>query len=233
MESKIRRIIENSIISTKKRKREFLLFSRIMIFIQDPLVSEDVDFDEIILSLEQSISPHLFDNIDIIYVGQHDELTERELEAFYDSGAIYITNTLSENIDYIENIVHENAHAIEERDGLQIYGDQKIQNEFIGKRKRLFHKIKSEGYGISDIDFMNPEFQHDLDNFLYREIGYDNLNYLINGLFVNPYAATSINEYFSSGVEKYFLSVDDRQRLKAFSPELTKKIEELINGNFS
>tara|TARA_Y100000114_G_scaffold70006_1_gene64083 strand:+ start:1718 stop:2419 length:702 start_codon:yes stop_codon:yes gene_type:complete len=233
MESKIRRIIENSIISAKKQKKEFLLFSRIMIFIQDPLVSEDVDFDEIVSIIEKSVSSHLFDNIDIIYIGQHDELTDRELEAFYESGAIYITNTLNDNLDYIENIVHENAHAIEERDGLQIYGDQKIQNEFLGKRKRLFHNIKSAGYDISGIDFMNPEFQMDLDDFLYREIGYDNLNYLINGLFVNPYAATSINEYFSSGVEKYFLDSDDRQRLKAFSPELTKKIEELINGNFS
>tara|TARA_B100000900_G_C20530468_1_gene696094 strand:+ start:570 stop:1271 length:702 start_codon:yes stop_codon:yes gene_type:complete len=233
MESKIRRIIENSVISAKKQKREFLLFSRIIIFIQDPLISENVDFDEIISTIEQSMPSHLFDNIDIIYVGQHDELTERELEAFYDSGAVYITNTLSDNIDYVENIIHENAHAIEERDGLQIYGDQKIQTEFIGKRKRLFHKIKSAGYDISDIDFMNSEFQTDLDDFLYREIGYDNLNYLINGIFVNPYAATSINEYFSSGVEKYFLNADDRQRLRSFSPELTKKIEELINGNFS
>ena len=233
MESKIRRIIENSVISAKKQKREFLLFSRIMIFIQDPLISENVDFDEIISTIEQSMPSHLFDNIDIIYVGQHDELTERELEAFYDSGAVYITNTLSDNIDYVENIIHENAHAIEERDGLQIYGDQKIQTEFIGKRKRLFHKIKSAGYDISNIDFMNSEFQTDLDDFLYREIGYDNLNYLINGIFVNPYAATSINEYFSSGVEKYFLNADDRQRLRSFSPELTKKIEELINGNFS
>ena len=204
-----------------------------MIFIQDPLISENVDFDEIISTIEQSMPSHLFDNIDIIYVGQHDELTERELEAFYDSGAVYITNTLSDNIDYVENIIHENAHAIEERDGLQIYGDQKIQTEFIGKRKRLFHKIKSAGYDISNIDFMNSEFQTDLDDFLYREIGYDNLNYLINGIFVNPYAATSINEYFSSGVEKYFLNADDRQRLRSFSPELTKKIEELINGNFS
>jgi hypothetical protein len=233
MKPKIQRIIENSIILANKQKKEFFLFSRIMIFIQDPLVSTDVNFDEIVSTIEEFVEPHLFDNIDIIYVGQHAELTERELEAFYDSGAIYITNTLSDNMDYIENIIHENAHSLEERDGLQIYGDQKIQNEFIGKRQRLFHKIKAAGFDISGIDFMNPEFQEDLDDFLYREIGYDNLNYLINGLFVNPYAATSINEYFSSGMEKYFLNADDRQRLKSFSPQLTKKIEELINGNFN
>jgi len=233
MDPKIRKIIENSILSSGKQKREFFLFSRIMIYIQDPLVSDEVDFQQIIDTIEKQISSHLFDGIDIIYVGQYDELVERELEAFYESGAIYITNTLNDNIDYIENILHENAHALEEKDGLQIYGDQKIQNEFVGKRKRLAHNIKSAGHDIEGLDFTDPEFQQDIDDFLYQELGYDSLNYLINGLFLNPYAATSIGEYFASGFEKYLLSGSDRERLKVFSPELTKKIEELINGNYS
>ena len=230
MDQKIRQIIENSILKSKKQKREFLLFGRIMIFIQDPLVSDVVDFDEIVKDLGTLVPPHLFENLDIIYIGQEKELIDRELEALYDSGAVYITNTLAENIDYIENIIHENAHAIEEAHGLLIYGDGRIQREFVGKRNRLFHIIKSQGYYVSDLNYSESEYQQEIDDFLYQELGYDNLNYLINGLFLSPYAVTSISEYFASGLEKYLIDATKREQLRKLSPELTKKIEELING---
>ena len=74
MDHKIRQIIENSILKSKKQKKEFLLFSRIMVFIQDPLISDSVDFDEVVISLEKSMPPHLFEDIDIIYIGQYQEL---------------------------------------------------------------------------------------------------------------------------------------------------------------
>tara|TARA_R110000787_G_scaffold132999_1_gene245255 strand:+ start:435 stop:1136 length:702 start_codon:yes stop_codon:yes gene_type:complete len=230
MDPKIRQIIENSILKSKKQKKEFLLFSRIMVFIQDPLISDSVDFDEVVNSLEKFMPPHLFEDIDIIYVGQYQNLIDRSLEALYESGAIYITNTLSENIDYIENIIHENAHSIEDAHGLSIYGDEKVKSEFVGKRERLFHAIKSQGHDVAGLDYLNAEFSQEMDDFLHKELGYDNLNYLINGLFLNPYAVTSIREYFASGLEKYFLDGAKREQLRRFSPELTKKIEELING---
>ena len=230
MDPKIRQIIENSILKSKKQKKEFLLFSRIMVFIQDPLISDSVDFDEVVNSLEKFMPPHLFEDIDIIYVGQYQNLIDRSLETLYESGAIYITNTLSENIDYIENIIHENAHSIEDAHGLSIYGDEKVKSEFVGKRERLFHAIKSQGHDVAGLDYLNAEFSQEMDDFLHKELGYDNLNYLINGLFLNPYAVTSIREYFASGLEKYFLDGAKREQLRRFSPELTKKIEELING---
>tara|TARA_R110000851_G_scaffold155322_2_gene297726 strand:+ start:603 stop:1298 length:696 start_codon:yes stop_codon:yes gene_type:complete len=230
MDQKIQKIIENSIIAAKKQKKEFLLFSRIMVFIQEPLISESVNFDEVIDTIEQSIPEHLFENIDIIYIGQHQELIDRQLEALYENSAIFITNTLNDNLDYIENIIHEDAHSLEEVHGISIYGDQRVEKEFIGKRNRLFHIIKSKGHDIEGLDFLNTEYDEGMDFFLHQQLGYDNLNYLINGLFVNPYAVTSINEYFASGLEKYLLDAVQRDRLKRFSPELTKKIEELING---
>ena len=48
MDHKIRQIIENSILKSKKQKKEFLLFSRIMVFIQDPFISDSVDFDKVV-----------------------------------------------------------------------------------------------------------------------------------------------------------------------------------------
>ena len=72
---------------------------------------------------------------------------------------------------------------------------------------------------MTGLDFLDSEFDQEMDDFLYKEIGYDNLNYLINGLFLNPYAVTSIREYFASGLEKYFLDGTKREQLRRFSPE--------------
>jgi hypothetical protein len=230
MKQKIQKIIENSARKSRKQKKEFLLFGRVMVYIQDPLVSDAVNFEDIIIQLEEFVPPHLFDGIDLIYVGHFQDLFDRELEATYENAAILITNTLANNIDYIENIVHETGHALESNNALQIYGDKKVEKEFLGKRKRLFHRIRSEGHGAEHIDEMEPEYQEEMDKFLYQELGYESLNYLINGLFLNPYAVTSLREYFASGIEKYLLSADDRKYLKILSPKLIEKIEELING---
>ena len=230
MNQKIQKIIENSATKAKKQKKEYLLFGRIMVFIQDPLISDLINFEEIIETVENYIPSHLFDDIDLVYIGQFQSLVDRELEAQYENGAIFITNTLNDNYDYIENIVHEMLHSLENAFGLQIYGDGKVEREFLGKRERLFHKIGSEGYNIKGIDYLEPDYQQDMDDFLYQEMGYENLNYLISGLFLNPYATTSLGEYFASGMEKYLLSSDDRRYLKKLSPALVTKIEELLNG---
>jgi len=46
------------------------------------------------------------------------------------------------------------------------------------------------------------------------------------GLFVSPYAITSLREYFSTGFEEYFLK--DRNYLKNMSPAIYNKIEGLL-----
>ena len=48
------------------------------------------------------------------------------------------------------------------------------------------------------------------------------------GLFVSPYAATSLQEYFANGVENYFL--DDRDYLRKISPVLTEKIIRILEN---
>ena len=230
MKQKIQKIIENSVLKSRKQKKEFLLFNRIMVYLHGPLINDTVDFEQVISQIEEYTPPHLFDGIDLIYIGHFQDLIDRELEAMYESGAIFITNVLNNNIDYIENIIHESGHALEENNGPQIYGDRKIQKEFLGKRKRLFHRIQSEGYDIEHLNILDSEYQEDVDKFLYQELGYERLNYLVSGLFLNPYSVTSLREYFASGIEKYLLSSEDRRYLKVLSPKLVEKIEELING---
>ena len=42
-----------------------------------------------------------------------------------------------------DDIVHEIAHAVEERHANHIYGDGRLQNEFLGKRERLYQILKA------------------------------------------------------------------------------------------
>ena len=62
-----------------------------------------------------------------------------------------------------------------------------------------------------------------------NEVGYPTLLSLTMGLFVSPYGATSIQEYFANGFEKYFL--DNPLTVRDMSPVLYRKIEEIINDD--
>ena len=80
---------------------------------------------------------------------------------------------------------------------------------------------------VSPIAFGYTEYNANFDKFLSDTVGYPTLLTLTMGLFASPYAATSIQEYFANGFEKYFL--DDPWRLSTVSPILHDKIEQVIN----
>ena len=63
--------------------------------------------------------------------------------------------------------------------------------------------------------------------FLYADVGYPLLTSLTMGLFISPYAATSLREYFARGFEEYYIG--DRKYLTNISPVLYNKIEYLDN----
>jgi hypothetical protein len=113
------------------------------------------------------------------------------------------------------------SHACEESYYSLIYSDGKIQNEFVGKRKRLFEILKAEEYKVDIEDFLNIEYSKEFDEFLYQEVGYDKLTFFTMGLFVSPYGATSYREYFANGFEHYFLT--DPQYVKVVSPAVYEK----------
>ena len=59
----------------------------------------------------------------------------------------------------------------------------------------------------------------------YKTIGYKLLGNLSRGLFISPYSATSLQEYFATGFEEYYLN--DRVDLKRTSSYLYNKIVSL------
>ena len=174
------------------------------------------------------IPSHLFHEVDEILVGDFEELNDREVQAIYKDGAIYVTNAQSDNTDMVDDIIHELSHSLEHQYGMYLYADQKLHDEFIEKRKRLYHNLRSHEFEVSAEDFLEHEFNKEFDSLLYKDIGYGLLSNLTLGLFINPYAITSLKEYYATGFEEYFLG--DRNYLRDMSPQLYLKLKEIIEN---
>ena len=71
--------------------------------------------------------------------------------------------------------------------------------------------------------FMDPEYSEEFDMLLYQKIGYDKLSDLIMGLFITPYAATSLREYYATGFTEFYLD-SNHNFFRKVSPELYKKL---------
>ena len=73
----------------------------------------------------------------------------------------------------------------------------------------------------------NFDYDREIDDFLFKTVGYDVLNQLCVNIFISGYAATSISEYFARGFEEYFIG--DKDSLRKMSPVLYKIIDNLVN----
>ena len=148
------------------------LFHGKNVFIQDPLPTH-VSLDLVLRKVEKLIPKYLVYNIDVLYVGNFDYFKERNINAMYDSGALYVSSEQDDEHDMIDDIVHEISHAVEEKYQPEIYGDSELEQEFLNKRKKLYEILKSYEYNVSYDSFMNVEYEEGFDNLLYKEIGYE------------------------------------------------------------
>ena len=183
------------------------------------------DLDHVLRTVEKYVPLHLMRLVDVVYIGDFPFLKKRNINAAYNDEALYITNEQDDEKDMLNDIVHETAHSVEKLYPDEIYSDQSVENEFIGKRKRLCNLLSSEGYRISRSSCRKVEYDKEFDEFLYKTVGYEKLVNITMGLFMSPYAATSLREYFANGFEAYFIG--DRAYLKKVSPYLYNKLEQL------
>ena len=194
------------------------------VYIKDRLPDE-VDPDFVFKYINARLPFHLTNGIDIIYIGHFPDMDKRQINAYYEDGAIYVTNNQDDEMDLIDDIVHEMAHAIEKNNDDLIYATGALQREFIA-RKNLANRLKDIYVLPKDFDF-NIEYDNDIDDFLYKKVGYDILNQMVVGVFPSPYAATSVSEYFARGLEEYFIG--DNNSLKEMSPVLFRIINKLVD----
>ena len=215
--------IKESISRSRRLKDEYKV-NGVSVIIKDRLPDE-VDGEFVFEYINSRIPHHLTKNIDVIYVGQFPEMIERDINAYFDNDAIYVTNEQEDEMDMIEDIVHEISHAVEHYNQEFIYGDGSLQREFLAKRKRL-SPLLSQKFNVPADFNINFEYDRAIDDFLFRDVGYDILNQVCVNIFPSGYAATSISEYWAKGFEELFIG--DRDSLKNLCPVLYGKMITLM-----
>ena len=215
--------IAESAKRARRLKDEFKL-NGVTVIIKDKL-PEDVDPDFVFNYVNARVPFHLTKDIEMVYVGMFPEMKERDINAFFENDAIYVTNDQSNEMDMIEDLIHEISHAVEHYNQEFIYGNGSIQREFIAKRKRL-SALLSQKYDVPSDFNINFEYDRAIDDFLYRVVGYDVLNQVCVGIFPSAYAATSLSEYWAKGFEELFIG--DPSNLRQMCPVLYKTLALLI-----
>jgi len=207
---------------------DFYTPNGIHVYFKDAIDNEEVDVEMCVSRLEKVVPSHLLSEIEMIIIGWFDEFEERDINAFYKDGALHISHVQDDSEDLFDDILHETAHSLETPYGQIIYSDEEMKNEFLRKRKHLYDILWAKGFKAPLSFFMDTEYNKEFDMFLYEKIGYDKLSSLMAGLFINPYAATSLSEYFATGFTEFYLN-SDHKFLKTVSPGLYGKLFLLQN----
>jgi hypothetical protein len=216
----------NSNNNIKNTINEYV-FGGINVFVKNPL-SIDIDLYKFLGDFFDNIPKVFLQNIELILIGEFDNLKQRQVDAIFENGAIYITNIQRSEEDFLSDLVHEIAHSFEEVNMDFLYGDSLIENEFLEKRKKLYNELKSKNLlnNIEIKDFLEISYNKKFDDYLNNFVGYEALNSITSGYFLSAYGATSLREYFANAFEHYF--VFDIRKVKKISEEVYKKIQEIL-----
>lgn len=192
------------------------------IVVKDALESKEWGVEDFIGDIEDMIPRHLLKDVEMIYIGEFPSLKDKN--AMYADGAIYVTNKEPTAYDMLENVIHELAHSLEERYNGIIY-TPKLEKEFLAKRLKLKQILDRAGYQFPEKYYSIVDYTEEFDMFLAETVGYPALLARTMGLFLSPYGATSIQEYFANGFEKYYL--ENPKTVAQLSPVLYQAIEKL------
>ena len=212
----------------QEKKTNSFTFKGVEVIIKDQ-ITQDVSVKSVLNTLTSKVPAHLLLNFNKLYIGDFKQMRDRQIQAYYSNKSIYITNNLKNEEDLLDDLIHEISHSLEKQYNELIYGDKKVEKEFLIKRKQMWNQLKNNSIELPLKYFLNAEYDVEFDEILYKEIGYTVLSAVTSNIFYSPYAATSINEYFANGFEAFFMG-EDITRLKNTSPELFTKIVKLLES---
>jgi len=207
---------------TVREKKEIMFYNRIPVILQD---KPNYDIESILSKIQKTLPYQLVADLDYILISKSNYMNDREVESIYKDGIIYLTPEMENEEDALLSIVHEIAHLVEETHP-EIYLDGIIETEFLGKRRKLEKILQVHNFETHNQNFEKTEYSENFDDFLYLQVGYPVLRTLASGLFLSPYAATSVREYFADAFEEYFIR--GPKHIKTTSPSVYYKIEELL-----
>jgi len=226
----MKKYLKNSFIRSMNERKEYYLFD-IPVYMLNYL-PDHIDVNYVLDELKELLPYEFFNTLEGIYIGEFPDLKDRDIQAMLKDSVIYLSSfkdfpEVTEEI-IIKDIVHEIAHLVEDEYYNEIFGDYRLESEYNGKKKRLVDMLRSNGVSFPGMGslFFAEDSVDELDDFLYKELGYNNIIPLTTGLFSSPYSVTSIREYFANGFEEYVMG--DKRYIKEISPILYQKIDDLF-----
>ena len=227
----MKKYLKHSVKKSLKERKEYHLYD-IPVSILNPL-PEHINIKDILNKIKDLVPYEIYSDLEGIYIGEFSELKDRKIQAMFKEGAIYLSSfkdfpDVTDKI-ILNDIIHELAHMFEDNFYFEIYDNNSIENEYVGKKKKLVALLRANDISFAGMGklFFSDEFVDELDDFLFNNLGYDNLALLTAGLFMSPYSVTSIREYFANGFEEYING--DQNYLKDISPALYNKLENVLN----
>tara|TARA_R110002096_G_scaffold6697_6_gene30557 strand:+ start:1300 stop:2004 length:705 start_codon:yes stop_codon:yes gene_type:complete len=211
----------------QQQSSDFYTGTGLHVYIKDPLIDPSIDIEKVVNKVENMLPHTMLSEVEMVIIGDFEEFVDRSINAAYKDGALYVSNVQTDEEDMVDDMIHEIAHSLEAPYGYEIYGDQKIKEEFLRKRARLHDILWYEGFKAPKSFFKDVEYDKKFDDFLLKKVGYDKLRKYCLGLFINAYAPTSLREYFATAFTDFYIEPDGHAYLKKISPEAYKKIYEL------
>lgn len=215
----------NKVLSERK---EYHIFGNVNVFIKDPM-SRDINMTSVISDVEDIIPSKFFYNIDMVMVGDFEDLNSRGIRAAFMDGAIYVTNNQPSEEQLLEDIIHEVAHSVEKEYGMYLYSDKKLEEEYAGKKKAYLDMLSAHGVKVPNRIRYGVEYSRMFDEFLHYELGFEKANTLCMGIFLSPYSSVSISEYFATAFEHYYVA-GDFSTLSKMCPVVYEKIKNINDG---
>jgi hypothetical protein len=219
--------IRKSSYKAMTERKEYSMFGDIQVYIKDPITG-DVDMSMVIRRMEKAIPRDFTYGVELVIVGQFDELDKRGVKAAFLDGAIYVTNDQDNTDDIFDDLVHEISHSVEKTHASILFSDGDLVSEYLGKKNRLIDLLTADGQLVPPDVVDEIEYNKEFDEFLHYELGNEKASNYTAGLFIDSYAAVSLSEYFATGFESYYVDMNGVE-LKKISPALHEKIETLTN----